>query len=175
MYRVLFSINSENRRIERETAATDSLPASLDDIEIVALNVLWEYDVTDEGGRVRSADLYGETNFPESALSALETLEESGVTVVARREHSDRRIHSSKWRHVDADNIIICDRERIPVEKTLFGSVTQLCCSRRIGPSLSRPSRSVTAGRRAVNSVLPKVQNVAGYHKAERDATDDSE
>ncbi|ELY56045.1 UspA domain-containing protein [Natronococcus amylolyticus DSM 10524] len=59
-------------------------------------------------------------------MSALETLEESGVTVVARREHSDRRTLSSKWPHVDADNIVICGHERILVGKTLFGSVTQL-------------------------------------------------
>lgn len=126
MYRVLLPVDSENRRIERAAAAIESLPGNPEDIEVVALNVLREFDVTDEGGRVRSADLYDETDFPESASSALETLEDNGITVVARREHGDPAEKILEVAaDVDADSIVMCGRERTPAGKALFGSVTQ--------------------------------------------------
>lgn len=60
-------------------------------------------------------NLYDETNFSDSALSALETLKENGVTVVARREHGDpAETFLEVAADVDADNIVMCGREPTP-------------------------------------------------------------
>ncbi|WP_436347121.1 universal stress protein [Natronorubrum sp. FCH18a] len=126
MYRVVLPVDLDEQRTTAATTVIESLPGEPDELEVVALNVFKEFEVTDEGGRVSSADIYDEDAFPESAESALEPLEEAGVTVVKRREHDDpAETILEVAADVDADSIVICGRDRSPAGKALFGSVTQ--------------------------------------------------
>ncbi|TYL36319.1 universal stress protein UspA [Natronococcus pandeyae] len=126
MYRVLLPVDSDERRTQQAIEAISSLPGDLGDLEVIALNVFKEFEVTDEGGRISSADIYDESEFPESVKSALEALEDTGVAVTTRREHGDPAgIILDVAADVDADNIVMCGRKRTPAGKVLFGSVTQ--------------------------------------------------
>ncbi|ADD04413.1 UspA domain protein [Natrialba magadii ATCC 43099] len=126
MYRVLLPVDQDERRTEQAASIITSLPGDPEDIEVIALNVFKEFDVTGEGGRVRSEDVYDETDFPDSAAAILTDLEEQGITVDARREHGDpAETILETATEMDADAIVMSGRDRSPTGKVLFGSVTQ--------------------------------------------------
>ncbi|SDK06735.1 universal stress protein [Natronorubrum texcoconense] len=126
MYRVVLPVGLDEQRTRKAVSVIESLPGEPDALEVVALNVFKEFDVTDEGGRVSSADFYDEDAFPGRTEAALESLEEAGATVVKRREHGDPAEKILEVAaDVDADTIVICGRHRSPTGKALFGSVTQ--------------------------------------------------
>ncbi|WP_323172228.1 universal stress protein [Natrialba sp. PRR66] len=126
MYRVLLSVNRNERRTDQAISIVRSLPGDPSDIEVVALNVFEKFDVTGVSGRVNSENLYDETAFPQHAETALAELEEEGMSIEMRREHGDpAETILEVASEIDADSIVLCGRERSPTGKVLFGSVTQ--------------------------------------------------
>ncbi|ELY43771.1 UspA domain-containing protein [Natronorubrum tibetense GA33] len=122
----MLPVGLDEQRTNAAVSMIESLPGEPDELEVVALNVFKEFDVTDEGGQIKSADFYDEDAFPERAEAALESLEETGVTVVKRREHGDpAEAILEVAADIDADGIVMCGRDRSPTGKALFGSVTQ--------------------------------------------------
>lgn len=127
MYRVLLAVDADEERARRAAESVAALPGGPDDLDVVVLNVFEEFDVADgEGGRVRSAELFDETDLPASVSAALGVLEASGIEPETRREHGDpaERIVAAA-EEMDADCIALTGRRRSPAGKVLFGSVAQ--------------------------------------------------
>lgn len=103
-----------------------ALPDSEDAVEAVVLNVFEEFEVADEAGVVRSADLYDESEIPPEVQEAAAFLGERGVDVTVRREHGDPLEEILRVAEaVDADTIAVTARRRSPTGKAVFGSTTQ--------------------------------------------------
>ncbi|MFC5279066.1 universal stress protein [Halorubrum rubrum] len=126
MYRVLIPVGDDRERSMAAAEAVSNLPSAAEEVEAVVVNVFEEFDVTGEGGQVKSEDVWDETNFPESVDAVVDHLESAGVTVSKRREHGDvtKRILAVAD-EIDADGIAMGGRRRSPTGKVLFGSTTQ--------------------------------------------------
>lgn len=126
MYRVLLAVDSDEHRAKQAASAVASLPGASDELDVVLLNVFKQFEVADEGGKVRSEDIYDKSDFPASVSIARESLENEGVSVATRREHGKpAEVIVSVADEIDADAIAITGRKRSPAGKVLFGSVTQ--------------------------------------------------
>ncbi|WP_281195311.1 universal stress protein [Halorubrum sp. F4] len=126
MYRVLIPVGDDTERSMAAAEAVIALPNAGESVEAVVVNVFEEFDVTGEGGKVDSEDVWDETNFPESVDAVVERLESAGLTVSKRREHGDvtKRILAVAD-EIGADGIVMGGRRRSPTGKVLFGSTTQ--------------------------------------------------
>lgn len=103
-----------------------SLPNAKEEVEVVILNVFEEFDVTGEGGRVTSDDVWDETNFPESVMAVEDALSSRVNSVSKRREHGDvAETVLTVADEIDPDTIVMGGRRRSPAGKVLFGSTTQ--------------------------------------------------
>lgn len=132
MYRIVIPVDEdETRATTAATFVTDlgdesGLDADLDDVSASVVNVFKEFQAIDDGGNVQSEDLYDETEFPESAVTVRDRLEEAGVAVELVRRHGDPGDEIVDYADsVDADAIVVPGRKRSPVGKAVFGSVTQ--------------------------------------------------
>lgn len=126
MYRVLAPVDSNEKRAKRVAEAITELPGQRDDIVVTVLNVFEEFDVTSEGGKIRSDEYFSDNNFPNSVSVVTEIIEEVGISVEKRREHgdpADRILDVAD--DIDADAIAMSGRKRSPAGKAVFGSVTQ--------------------------------------------------
>ncbi|MFC6768514.1 universal stress protein [Natrinema soli] len=132
MYHIVIPIDEDGTRAA--TAAQfvthlgdeSGLGADLDDLSVTVVNVFKEFKAIDDGGNVRSEDLYDEDEFPESVESARDRLAEAGVEVDLVRRHGDPGTEIVEYaEEADADTIVIPGRKRSPVSKAVFGSVTQ--------------------------------------------------
>lgn len=132
MYRIVIPVDEDETRARNAaTFVTDlgdesGLDADLDDVSVSVVNVFKEFQAIDDGGNVQSEDLYDETEFPESAVTVRDRLEEAGVAVELVRRHGDPGDEIVDYADsVDADAIVVPGRKRSPVGKAVFGSVTQ--------------------------------------------------
>ena len=126
MYRVLLALDADEDRCRRAAEAVTALPGVPDGVSVLALNVFREFTVTDEGGDVRSADLYDEDDYPASVDAAVDILEAAGLEAERRREHGDPAAAIIEVAdEIDADLIVMSGRRRSPAGKVLFGSVAQ--------------------------------------------------
>ncbi|WP_331234374.1 universal stress protein [Natronorarus salvus] len=132
MYHVVVPIDGERERAEN---ATDYLIGLIDDegllddpghVTVSLVNVFKEFRAVDEGGNVRSDDLYDETAVPDSVTEARARLEAAGFDVDLVRRHGDPAEEILEYvEAVDADAIVVPARKRSTVGKAVFGSVAQ--------------------------------------------------
>lgn len=126
MYEILLAVDNDESNAERAAEAVRSLPGHAEDVHVVLLNVFEEFDVTGEGGRVSSDDLFDPDDIPESVSVAVDVLEQSGLDADVRREHGDPAEQIIALAdEIDADLIALSGRKRTPAGKALFGSVVQ--------------------------------------------------
>ncbi|MDF9746212.1 universal stress protein [Natrinema salsiterrestre] len=132
MYKIVIPIDEdETRAITAAEFVTDlgdesGLAADLDEVSVSIINVFKEFKAVDDGGNVRSEDLYDEDSYPDSVATARDHLAAAGVDVGVERRHGDPGEEIVDFAEsVDADTIIIPGRKRSPVGKAVFGSVTQ--------------------------------------------------
>lgn len=132
MYQIVIPIDEdETRATSAAEFVTDlgdesGLDADFDNISVAIVNVFKEFQAVDDGGNVRSEDLYDEDDFPDSVLTARDHLAAAGVAVDVERRHGDPADEIVDYAEsIDADTVIIPGRKRSPVGKAVFGSVTQ--------------------------------------------------
>ena len=126
MYRVLLPVGGDVDHVLAAADAVASLPNAADEVETVILNVYEGFEVSGEGGRVDSEDVWNEENYPESVDVVEDRLQEAGVSTSRRREHGDpAEVIVEVAAELDVDNITMSGRRRSPTGKMLFGSTTQ--------------------------------------------------
>ena len=126
MYRVLLPVDENMDRAELAADAVVSLPNANEDVTVTVLNVFEAFSAADEGGQVRSEDIWDDVDLPESVNAVVDRLDSAGIDATTRREHGDpaNQILSVAG-EIDADTIIMSGRKRSPTGKVLFGSVVQ--------------------------------------------------
>lgn len=126
MYRVLLPVSTELGQALTAADAVASLPNAAEEVEAVILNVYEGFEVSGEGGRVDSEDVWNEENYPESVDAVADRLAEAGVETTRRREHGDpAEVIVEVAAEIGADNVTMSGRRRSPTGKVLFGSTTQ--------------------------------------------------
>jgi nucleotide-binding universal stress UspA family protein len=126
MYRVLLPVGGDVDHVLAAADAVASLPNAADEVETVILNVYEGFEVSGEGGRVDSEDVWNEENYPESVDVVEDRLREADVSTSRRREHGDpAEVIVEVAAELDVDNITMSGRRRSPTGKMLFGSTTQ--------------------------------------------------
>jgi nucleotide-binding universal stress UspA family protein len=126
MFQVLLPVDSDDDRAIAAAEAVVSLPNAPEEVHVTILNVEEEFEVSTEGGSVRSEDWYDETNFPSSVEQSSAYLTDAGVSVKQRRVHGDpAKAILDVADEIKADRIIMCGQKRTTVGKVLLGSVTQ--------------------------------------------------
>ena len=124
MYTIVLPVEGD-RGLDAAAYAA-GLPDSDTDVEVVVLSVFREFSATDEGGIVRSDDLFEEVDLPSIVEEVVAALEDEGVDVTVRREHGDPVEEILRVAdEVDANTIAMVGRERSPTGKAIFGSTTQ--------------------------------------------------
>jgi len=126
MYRVLLPVGGDVDHVLAGADAVASLPNADEEVETVILNVYEGFEVSGEGGRIDSEDVWNEENYPESVDVVEDRLTEAGVSTSRRREHGDpAEVIVEVAAELDIDNITMSGRRRSPTGKMLFGSTTQ--------------------------------------------------
>lgn len=125
MFKVLVPLDFNEERAVAAAEAVSSLPNAAEMVHATILSVEEEVEYRNDSV-VKSEDWYDEDEYPASAESAIEVLENAGITVEKRREHGDPATHIVEIAtEIDADRIVMAGRKRSPTGKALFGSVTQ--------------------------------------------------
>jgi len=126
MYRLLTAIDSDRDHPERIVEAITEIPLDREEVEVVLLNVFEEVETVGEEGKVDSAQLYDESDYPQALTDVAEALASKGFDVTKRREHGDpAETITAVAREIDADCITVGRHRRSPIGKAIFGSVTQ--------------------------------------------------
>jgi len=126
MHRVLLPVGGGVEHVLAAADAVASLPSAASEVEAVILNVYEGFEVSGEGGRVDSKDVWNEENYPDSVGVVEDRLTEAGVSVSKRREHGDpAETITDVAEELDVDNITMSGRRRSPTGKMLFGSTAQ--------------------------------------------------
>jgi nucleotide-binding universal stress UspA family protein len=95
-------------------------------VEVSLVNVFEKFKAVDEGGNVKSADLYDEAEYPEAVVTANEDLKDAGFDVHLVRRHGDPAEEILEYaEEFGTDVIIVPARKRSAVGKAVFGSVAQ--------------------------------------------------
>ena len=130
MYRILLPVDSDKERAKRQINTVQSLPRG-HDVEVILLHV---HEPIDSPGDEAGGGVIDEINqslaeiqgTPASVEEAYESLTEAGFSTrvgTATGEPVDCILEVAA--DEDVDMIVIAGRERSPVGKALFGSVTQ--------------------------------------------------
>lgn len=126
MYRVLIPVGGDSEHVLAAADAVASLPNAAEEVEAVILNVYEGFEVSGEGGRVDSEDVWNEENYPESVDVVEDRLTEAGISTSRRREHGDPADTIVEVAaELDVDSVTMSGRRRSPTGKMLFGSTTQ--------------------------------------------------
>lgn len=130
MYRILVPVDDDERRLDRQLDTFRGLPGR-DELAATVLHVHEEIDtMPDEAGpgmiESINEDLTTLQGAPETLGRARETLSEMGVSVdVVETQGDPVEAIRAVADDVGADAILLATRERSPVGKVVFGSVTQ--------------------------------------------------
>ncbi|KDS90973.1 universal stress protein UspA [Halorubrum saccharovorum] len=126
MYRVLLPVGGDVEHALSAAEAVISLPNAASEVEVEILNVYEGFEVSGEGGRVDSENVWNEENYPDSVDAVEERLTEAGVSVSRRREHGEpAEAIIDVAEELGVDSITMAGRRRSPTGKALFGSTTQ--------------------------------------------------
>jgi len=127
MFEVLLPVDENVNRGLAAGEAVSSLPCAAEEIHATILNIEKEIDVTGgEGGHVDSEDWYDESEIPQAVVETRDYLKEADIETDVRREHTDPAEGIVEVaQELDVDRIVMSGRNRTPVGKVLFGSVTQ--------------------------------------------------
>ncbi|SFG92621.1 Nucleotide-binding universal stress protein, UspA family [Halopelagius inordinatus] len=130
MYHVLAAVDGNEDRVSKQLDTLRGLPGR-DELEVTVLHVHEEIDVpADEAGRsvIESIneDIDSLQGVPDAVYRAAEELETLGIqTDVATMRGDPVPTILDAAEDVGADAILVAARERSPVGKAMFGSVTQ--------------------------------------------------
>lgn len=131
MYHIVIPIDTST---ERGLKAAEHVADLLEDgpfsdpssITVTILNVFEKFQAIDDGGNVKSSDLYDEDSYPEAVIRARDLIAETGVEYDLERRHGDSVDEIVDFADdVDADLIVMAPRKRSSVGKVVFGSVAQ--------------------------------------------------
>lgn len=126
MYKVLLPVGHDVKRTKQTTNITSNLPQASDELDVVILHVIKEFDAIDSGGIVESEDLLEDYNVPESIEMVEQRLEDHDIEHTTRLEHGDiENTIVDVAEEIDADMITMGGRKRSPTGKAIFGSTTQ--------------------------------------------------
>ncbi len=130
MYDIVMAVDGDETRVSRQINAIEDLPAK-EELSVVVLYVHEEVDMpADEAGtQVINAindDIDDLQGLPDTVQDAQDTLEEYGVSVnVSELKGDPATVIRDVADEVDANAICVAGRNRNPVGKAIFGSVTQ--------------------------------------------------
>ena len=133
MYRVLVPVDANDERAEMQVNTIESLPAIEADIEAHVLFVYEEIETPGEGAGFASAylddlneSLEDIRDPPETVDRVIEAFEERGITVKFHELVGDPAdAILSTTADIDADLVLMGVRDRSPIGKVVFGSVSQ--------------------------------------------------
>ncbi|MEF8894566.1 universal stress protein [Halodesulfurarchaeum sp.] len=131
MYRVLIPVDTNEQRARKQTETIDSLPPIGDEVEVHVLHVYEEIDMpADEAGPApieqinESLDELRE--IPESVRQVIKELKSMEIEpIVHEKVGEPAETILSTARDLDADVILMGVRDRTPIGKVVFGSVSQ--------------------------------------------------
>ncbi|SDR35576.1 universal stress protein [Natronobacterium texcoconense] len=131
MYRVLLPVDADPDRATEQVETLLSLPGDEDDLSVTILHVIEEIDAAaDEAGPTFIEDLNESLpeirDIPDSVDQAQQRLEEHGIDTDRTEmvgDPADSILQIAE--ETDADTIVLGARDRTPVGKAVFGSVTQ--------------------------------------------------
>ena len=133
MYRVLVPVDDNEERTEKQVNTIESLPAIDEDIEAHVLFVYEEIETPGEGAGFASAYLddlnesLGDIRDPPKTVDrVIEAFEERGITTELHElvgDPADAILSTTD--EIDADSVLMGVRDRSPIGKVVFGSVSQ--------------------------------------------------
>ena len=131
MYTIVIPVDTNVERGERATRHVVKLiengpMTDADAISVTVLNVFKEFKAVDDGGNVKSNELYDEDSYPEALDSVRDLLSEADIAHKLERRHGDPADEIIEYADaVEADLVVIAPRKRSSVGKAMFGSVAQ--------------------------------------------------
>ena len=131
MYTIVIPVDTNVERGERATRHVVKLiengpMTDADAISVTVLNVFKEFKAVDDGGNVKSNELYDEDSYPEALDSVRDLLSEADIAYKFERRHGDSADEIIEYADaVEADLVVIAPRKRSSVGKAMFGSVAQ--------------------------------------------------
>lgn len=126
MYRVVLPVDDDENRALTAAETIVSLPGAGDELEVLILNVFEDFKVADDTGSITAAEIFDDTEPPETVETIRQYLEGEEISVTVEREIGDpAKTILEVSDESDADAIVISGRRRSPTGKVLFGSVVQ--------------------------------------------------
>lgn len=131
MYTIVIPVDTNVERGERATRHVVKLiengpMTDADAISVTVLNVFKEFKAVDDGGNVKSNELYDEDSYPEAIDSVRDLLSEADIVHKLERRHGDPADEIIEYADaVEANLVVIAPRKRSSVGKAMFGSVAQ--------------------------------------------------
>lgn len=131
MYHIVIPVDTSTERGVKATQHVIDLieGGPFDDpgsIAVTILNVFEEFNAIDDGGNVKSGDLYDEDLFPEAVNRIRELLDDTGIEYDLERRHGNPVDEIVDFADdADVNLIVIAPRKRSSVGKVVFGSVAQ--------------------------------------------------
>lgn len=131
MYTIVIPVDTNVERGERATRHMIELiengpMTDVDAISVTLLNVFKEFKAVDDGGNVKSEELYDEDSYPEAVERVRDLISEAGIAHELERRHGDPANEIIKYADaVEADLIVMAPRKRSSVGKAILGSVAQ--------------------------------------------------